>query len=259
MIVNQIAYIKIMTEAESLPLSNRALWAALSAMRIEEPETGRDFEAELIGETGWSAHFAARAVDEYRRFLFLMALSSAELTPSKAVDEVWHLHLAWERHYREQLCGGILGRDCRHLPGTGAPEDEARYRSQYEATLRFYEDVFSDPPPTDLWPRSAPGRATRPGRGLTIAAVLGSLAAGAAGLFGPGAAGFGGAAILGFLVVAFLSGIGTNPAGAQRRNGNGDGGGACGGDGGSHAGCHGGCGGSCGGSCGGGCGGGCGG
>jgi hypothetical protein len=106
-----------MTEAESLPRSKQALWAALSTMRIEEPGTGRDFGSELVGETGWSSDFAARAVDEYCRFLFLMALSSAELTPSKTVDED-----------RETLCGRILGRDCRHLPGSGTAEDEVRHR-----------------------------------------------------------------------------------------------------------------------------------
>ena len=250
-----------MIEAESLPLSDRALWAALSDMRIEEPGTGRDFEAELIRETGWSAEFAGRALDEYRRFLFLIAVSTAELTPSTAVDEVWHLHLVWERHYREELCGRILGRDCRHLPGTGTPEDEARYRTQYEATLRFYEDIFSDPPPSDLWPRpfgtdgaaehlaSVPTRRRRIflGLGLALVALACSLEA--------NALGYGAAAVFGVLFAVFIFGVATAPSQAHAKSGHRDGGGSCGGDGG----CHGGCGGSCGAACGGGCGGGCGG
>lgn len=248
-----------MPGAESLPLSNRPLWAALSRMRIEE--VGRNFEAELIEETGWSSEFAVRAVDEYRRFLFLLALSTAELTPSKAVDSVWHLHLTFDRHYRDALCGRILGRECRHLPGTGAPEEEARYRAQYEATLRLYEDVFAAAPPEDIWPRRRPvapekddfAAAAARGRRILLWLAL-SPATFAAG-FGVSALGFGqaGAALFLVSVLMFVQAFRVGATPRKRRDGEADvdfdggDGASCGGAGG--------CGGSCGGSCGGGCGG----
>src|SRR4051812_36895518 len=119
-----------MHEAESLPLTHRALWAALSELCFPAPPGTASFADALCEATGWETDFAKRAIAEYRRFLFLAAISTGELTPSHAVDEVWHLHLAMP-HYEEELCGRILERPLHHLPGTGGAEDEARFRAQY--------------------------------------------------------------------------------------------------------------------------------
>ena len=40
----------------------------------------------------WYFDFAQRVIFEYRRFIYLVAVCG-EMTPSKVVDEVWHLHL----------------------------------------------------------------------------------------------------------------------------------------------------------------------
>ncbi|MEA3061638.1 MAG: hypothetical protein QOJ94_1419 [Sphingomonadales bacterium] len=140
----------------SLPLSNRALWAALREMHLPAPRGASSFETALSKATGWRPAFAGRAIAEYRRFLFLAATCGGELTPSHAVDQVWHLHLDLP-HYEETLCGRILGRPLHHRPGTGDPADERRFRRQYLATLRLYQDVFADPPPPDVWPGAREG------------------------------------------------------------------------------------------------------
>ena len=131
-----------------------ALRAALSHMRIEEPGTGRRFEAVLAERNGWTPDFAERVADEYCGFLYLAATAGFEVTPSQAVDQAWHLHLEWP-HYRDVLCRQLIGRPIEHRPGTGEPEDEARCLRQYEETLALYEREFGKPPPPDIWPRPA--------------------------------------------------------------------------------------------------------
>ena len=119
-------------------------------MRIEAPDGSR-FEEALARENGWSVAFAERVADEYCGFLYLAATAGFEVTPSQTVDQAWHLHLSWP-HYREILCGRIVGRPIEHRPATGEPEDEARCLRQYEETLALYERVFGKPPPADIWP-----------------------------------------------------------------------------------------------------------
>ena len=51
------------------------------------------FMLKLQQKTGWSKDFSLGAIDEYKRFIYLTAVSKSALTPSVIVDEVWHLHL----------------------------------------------------------------------------------------------------------------------------------------------------------------------
>jgi hypothetical protein len=121
-------------------------------MQIEEPGTGRRFEEVLAERNDWPLPLAERVADEYCGFLYLAATAGFEVTPSEAVDQAWHLHLQWP-HYREILCGEILGRPLEHRPGTGEPDDQPRYRRQYEETLELYERTFDKRPRRDIWPQ----------------------------------------------------------------------------------------------------------
>jgi hypothetical protein len=97
-----------------------ALWQLLSAMRIEGASAERSFEQALAEENGWSLERALQVSREYRRFLFLAAGGGPELTPSRAVDKAWHLHLTYSRHYWDVLCKEILGKPLHHEPGGAA-------------------------------------------------------------------------------------------------------------------------------------------
>ncbi|MGZ8284703.1 MAG: glycine-rich domain-containing protein [Allosphingosinicella sp.] len=229
-------------------LDRPALWAALSHMQIQEPGTRRRFEKVLAEQNGWSAAFAERVADEYCGFVYLAATAGFEVTPSQAVDQAWHLHLGWP-HYRDVLCGEILGRPLDHRPGTGDSEDEARYGLQYAETLALYARLFGKPPPADIWPRQTgeearddlPSARDR-GRMLCRPAVFCCLAGSLVSLpFGVPAFTV---ALLGAALVFFILG---QPAGAAARGTNsGNCGGGCGG-GGSSDGCAGCGGGGCGG------------
>ena len=237
-------------------LDRPALWAALSDMQIDLAGAGR-FESVLAERQGWTAGFAERVTEEYRRFLYLAATARSEVTPSQAVDEAWHLHLA-SPHYEEGLCRQILESPIEHRPGTGEPEEEERYNRQYEETLALYEQVFAEPPPSDIWPRPIANAHLHAGpktprelgqrvcRGLAVGGLAGSVGALATG--SPELAVF----MAGVALVFFLGGLilGRPP---HSRAASGCGGASCGGGGdGGGDGCA-----SCGGgSCGGGCGGG---
>lgn len=129
-----------------------ALLARIEALAIDSPGAALRFGARLARENGWPRSHAERVVREYRRFLFLAATAPHAVTPSDAVDQAWHLHLAYTRSYWDDLCGGILGRPLHHCPTAGGKAEDARYRGQYAATLAAYAEAFGEAPPADIWP-----------------------------------------------------------------------------------------------------------
>jgi len=234
----------------SPPVPDRpALWAALSHMLIEEPRTGRRFEEVLAEQNGWSPPFAERVADEYCGFLYLAATAGFEVTPSKAVDQAWHLHLSLP-HYREVLCARIIGGSIEHRPGTGEPEDEARCRRQYEETVALYEQVFGKPPPADIWPSLAAseeeaereeewGSRRRPGRRKLIAAAIVTVGAATLAAQAPPLVSL----VIACLLAGFLLPLVVPNLGGKRRGNAGCGASGCGSDSDGGSSCGGGCGG----------------
>lgn len=230
-----------MTGSKPVP-PRPALRAALSQMQIEVPGSSPRFEQMLAEEQGWSPDVAERVTDEYRRFLYVAAVAGFEVTPSRAVDEAWHLHLRLP-HYREVLCGRILGHPLDHLPGTGAAEDEARYAAQYADMLDLYERIFGEPPPGEIWPRSfPPGRSRRAwarkrrtiNTYLMMVTFVGSFGAVLSGAFAVSAVLFGASLIFGYFArpITWTPGRGGNCGGSSTCNsscGPDCGGGGCGG------------------------------
>lgn len=128
------------------------LWSAIRDFPLDDPEASLPFTERLARDHRWTPDFAADAVREYRRFLFLMALSERPLTPSDVVDEVWHLHLSYTKSYWEDLCGKVLGRPLHHHPTTGGPAAQAFFRECYQQTLTAYYASFAEFPPEHIWP-----------------------------------------------------------------------------------------------------------
>jgi uncharacterized protein (TIGR04222 family) len=109
------------------------------------------FESRLARENGWDSAYAQRVVAEYRRFLFLAAISAQPVCPSEDVDAAWHLHLLYTRSYWTHLCGEVLGRPLHHDPSRGAAETDHHIR-MYARTLAAYQTTFGTEPPADVWP-----------------------------------------------------------------------------------------------------------
>ncbi len=128
----------------------RALFKRIADFPLDHGSL-KGFSNRLRLDQGWSPHFTQRAIEEYRKFLWIAATADREVTPPKSVDEVWHLHILHTRSYFDDLCRDTLGFLLHHNPGDGSPAD-ARFTKNYNSTLALYEAAFGPPPP-DIWPR----------------------------------------------------------------------------------------------------------
>src|SRR5215475_11885432 len=120
------------------------LWQRLEQHDFE-PDTTLNFTRRLARDHGWSLEEARAAVDAYRRFCFLAVVSQTPVTPSEAVDEVWHQHLVYSRDYWTIWCGERLQAELHHDPTPGGAEAQMTYRRQYAETLALYERFFGTP------------------------------------------------------------------------------------------------------------------
>lgn len=128
-------------------------WQRIAAHVIGPADAEQSFAQRLAKENGWSANDAERVLEEYRRFCFLAATAPHPVTPSEAVDQAWHLHLAYSRDYWDIFCPDVLGRELHHGPTTGGPAERDKHFEQYAMTLKSYEETFG-PAPEDIWPAS---------------------------------------------------------------------------------------------------------
>jgi uncharacterized membrane protein YgcG len=129
-----------------------ALWCRIQAFKFDPPDAKLTFAIRLSRETGWTSAFAAQAIQEYRRFLYLAVRAGHPVTPSQEVDEVWHLHLMYTRHYWGVLCRDVLQTDLHHGPSLGGASEHAKYHGLYGRTLDSYARIFGAAPPAEFWP-----------------------------------------------------------------------------------------------------------
>lgn len=155
------------TEGEGRMKSGVSPWAAgmyekIQRFELDRPGDAFPFSARLASENGWSRAYALKVIEEYRRFVCLMATAAHPVTPSEAVDQVWHLHMTYTRSYWDGLCKEIVGRPLHHDPTRGGSDESAKFTDWYARTLETYRRVFGHTPPADIWPspqsRFAPSR-----------------------------------------------------------------------------------------------------
>ena len=133
----------------------QALWQRIRDFEIDAPGASFPFSSRLAHDKGWTPTYTARVVEEYRRFAFLAVAAGHGVTPSKAVDEAWHLHLLYTRNYWDGFCAETLGRPLHHNPSGGTGEDETKYEGWYKDTLASYLRLFGEKPPADVWPTAS--------------------------------------------------------------------------------------------------------
>ena len=132
-------------------LQELTTWNRLLALDFDAADTELPFSARLARDNGWSADFAGSRIEEYRKFCFLAVHAGHPVTPSDQVDQVWHLHLLYSRHYWEALCRDTLETPLHHGPTQGGAAEGRKFHDWYEATLASYRRYFGEPP-RDLWP-----------------------------------------------------------------------------------------------------------
>ncbi len=130
------------------------LWERISLFEIDDVEADFTFTDRLARENDWSTEFSARAVLEYKRFIFMLCVTKQPLTPSDEVDQVWHLHLLYTVSYWVEMCKNLLGKDIHHGPTKGGQNEKDKYKDFYKETKDFYTSLFNEEPPKDIWPKS---------------------------------------------------------------------------------------------------------
>ena len=128
------------------------LYRRIEAFALDDPEAAFPFSAKLAQENGWHADFNRRAIREYNRFVFLAVSAGHPVSPSKVVDQVWHLHLTYTESYWEHFCPELLGQPLHHVPSKGGPAEQAKHHAWYTKTLESYREFFGEEPPWDIWP-----------------------------------------------------------------------------------------------------------
>jgi len=130
------------------------LYEALVRFPLAQTGGRLTFLDRLCQENGWPHHFGERAIAEYKKFVYLAAVSPVPVTPSDAVDQVWHLHLVYTRSYWERLVP-LLSKPLHHGPTEGGAAEDTKFEDWYERTKDFYTQEFLGAPPEDLWAASA--------------------------------------------------------------------------------------------------------
>jgi hypothetical protein len=142
--------------------TNSTLWQRIASFDLDGPGDGTSFSARLARENGWSPAQARAAVEEYKRFLYLVCVADSRLAPSAAVDKVWQLHLADTRSYWTELCDGTLGRPIHHDLADGPRA--YHLLDAYAETRALYASEFECDPPAELWPLVSERFAMAPSR-----------------------------------------------------------------------------------------------
>ena len=128
-------------------------WQQLLDLQLDDPTSSFTFSDRLARENGWDLFYCHRAIEEYKKFIFLIRFSGHPCTPSDEIDQVWHLHLLYTESYWQDMCQQILHTEIHHGPTKGV-EQRGDFHDYYENTLHSYEIFFDEKPPNDIWPPS---------------------------------------------------------------------------------------------------------
>ncbi len=130
---------------------NDELWNTIQSFEIGSSTAELSFVNRLARENNWTLKYAERVIQEYRRYVYLVAKTRSELTPSDPVDQVWHLHLTYTHSYWKELCAQCLGFELHHHPTAGGRQELLRFKKLYRQTLSVYREYFGHMPPEDIW------------------------------------------------------------------------------------------------------------
>ena len=75
------------------------IWLRIEGLIFDDNSHPLTFSKRLARENRWAHWFALDVMEEYKKFLYLMAVSDHPVTPSIEVDQAWHLHLIYTRQY----------------------------------------------------------------------------------------------------------------------------------------------------------------
>lgn len=127
------------------------LYERIQQFPLDAVDANLPFSYRLARDNGWTLDYAQRALEEYKKFVFLAIVAGHPVTPSDQVDQVWHLHLLYTQSYWEEFCAKILQTSLHHYPTKGGHQERGKFNDWYSSTLRSYETIFQQSAPTDIW------------------------------------------------------------------------------------------------------------
>lgn len=129
-------------------MTNQELWNKIEAFDFDAPISEYGFSTRLANENYWTENFSQKAILEYKKFIYLAAISDWMVSPSTIVDTVWHQHLIFTTSYAD-LCT-IAGKQIQHIPSTHNRNEFAQFKRAKELTQQLYESNFGYQP-EELW------------------------------------------------------------------------------------------------------------
>lgn len=130
---------------------NDPLWNRLRYFTPGHPDAEFPFSRKLAREENWTESFTQKAIEEYKKFIYLCCTLPNGASPSEIVDKVWHLHLTYTQNYWEEFCPDILQRKLHHHPSAGGRSEAEKHKSWFMETLESYRQVFGEMPPEEIW------------------------------------------------------------------------------------------------------------
>lgn len=127
------------------------LWEKVKLFDLDENAGSYSFSVRLAAENKWTKSFTDQVILEYKKFMFLAAVSNQMVSPAELVDIVWHQHLIFTKSYSD-FCS-LLGKDIQHIPSTHHHQEDQSFRMAMEHTGRLYNDHFGEQPES-IWKRA---------------------------------------------------------------------------------------------------------
>lgn len=127
------------------------LWKRLQCFSLDSLNADFPFSKKLAKEENWTESFTSKAIEEYKKFVYLCCTLPNGASPSEVVDKVWHMHLIYTQNYWEEFCPNVLQQKLHHHPSKGGKNENVKHQAWLYETLKHYEDIFGEKAPEDIW------------------------------------------------------------------------------------------------------------
>ncbi len=141
----------ILPDAEYQNYKENPLWQRLDIYSPDNEGFAIPFSRKLAVTEDWTRRFTLKAIEEYKRFVYLCCISENGASPSIVIDKVWHMHLLYTMEYWKKFCPLVLGRELHHYPNVGGIVEYNKHQDWYLETLKLYLLIFKENPPQDVW------------------------------------------------------------------------------------------------------------
>lgn len=131
---------------------DKELWKKIEEYSLDEAGAEYSFSVRLAHENKWTLYFTKQAIIEYKKFMYLAAISEQMVSPSPIVDVVWHQHLIYTKSYNE--FAKILNKKIEHIPSTHNSDLQYKFVQAKAHTKKVYKENFGEQP-KEFWEYSS--------------------------------------------------------------------------------------------------------